>query len=274
MGTKRKFKADSKLHVGVFYFANGALLLLSALVLRTDLYLRFLVVALAGVVLVNLLFAIRTRNWFYSLPALNYLLVAVMIWSRVWAGPVFAEKMRLFLAAAYVINLVLLVMAGMKRKLKWRREEALELAAQPLAETAGGFTPRPFVVGRIDCNAEELAAFSRFLFRHLVAIPYLDKEKLVLVLAKRPIDHLLKLRRNWDRDSWVSFDAAGNITVSIVQSDYLHYANGYTFDLLCASAGQLFSDYFDLQRCGRGREIIDRFDALRLPPFTGALVGF
>jgi hypothetical protein len=88
------------------------------------------------------------------------------------------------------------------------------------------------------------------------------------------MDHVLKLRRDWDRDTRVVFGDAGDVSVSIVRSDYLHFMDEYTFDLLCASLGRLFSEFLDLQREGRGGEIIARLDALRLPPFSGALVGF
>lgn len=270
----RRFKPDSKWYVGAFYIANGGLVLLSTLVLQVRLYLQFLVVALAGVVLVNLVFTARTRNWAYLFPALNYLLVAAMIWSSAWAGPGIGELLHVPLAACFAANLVVLLALGLKRKLKWRREEVLELAAKPVAGNADGFTSRPFAAGKVDCSAKELAAFSRFLFRFLVAVPYLEKGRLVLVLARRPLDHVLKLRRDWDRDTWVAFDAAGDVTVSIVRSDYLHYTDEYTFDLLCASLGRLFIEFLDLHRNGRGREIIVRLDALHLPPFTGVLVGF
>ncbi len=274
MKASRRFKADSKLHVGVFYSLNGLLVLLSTLVLRVDFYLRFLVLALALVVLVNLVFAARTWNWAYLFPALNYLLVAVMIWSSAWAGPGVYEKLHLPLVACFAANLAVLAAVGMKRKLKWRREEMLELAAQPVIEKTDGFTARPFTAGRVDCSDGELAAFARFLFKHLLAVPYWRQGQLVLVLARRPMDHVLKLRQDGDRDTWVVFDAAGNVTVSIVRSDYLHYTDEYAFDLLCASLGRLFGEFLDLHRSGRKREIISRLDALRLPPFTGALVGF
>lgn len=276
MKAGRRFKADSKLHVGFFYSLNGGLVLLSVLVLRVDVYLRFLVLSLAGVVLVNLVFAARTRNWAYLSPALNYMLVAVMIWSRDLAGPNgVGEQLHLPLAVCFAANLAGLLTLGLKRKLKWRREEVLELAARSVDGMDDGFTGRPFPAGRTDATAEELIAFSRFLFRHLVAVPYRRQGQLVLVLARRPLDHILMPRRqDWNRDTWVAFDAAGNITVSIVRNDYLNYTDEYTFDLLCHSLGRLFSEFLDLHRNGRGREMVNRLDALHLPSFTGALVGF
>lgn len=270
----RRFKPDSKWYVGAFYIVNGGLVLLSTLVLQVQLYLQFLVVALLAVVLVNLVFAARTRNWAYLFPALNYLLISIMIWSQDWAGSGVGERLHWPLAACFVANLAVLLALGLKRKLKWRREEVLELAARPVDGNADGFTGRPFPAGHVDSSTEELAAFSSFLFRHLVAVPYLEKERLLLVISRRPLDQVLKLRRDWDRDTWVAFDAAGDVTVSIVRSDYLHYTDEYTFDLLCASLGRLFIEFLDLHRNGRGREIIVRLDALHLPPFTGALVGF
>lgn len=274
MKAGRRFKPDSKWYVGAFYIANGGLVLLSVLVLHVGFYLKFLVLALAGVVLVNLVFAARTRNWAYLFPALNYLLVAAMIWSRAWAGSGVGERLHVPLATCFAANLAVLLALGLKRKLKWRREEALELAAQPVDGNADGFTGRPFLAGKIDCSAEELAAFARFLFKRLVAIPYWRQGRLVLVLPKRPLDYVLKLRRGCDHDSWVAFDAAGNITVSIVRNDYLHYTDEYTFDLLCRSLGQLFAEFLELHRSSRDQEIVIRLDALRLPSFTGALVGF
>ncbi len=272
--TNRRFKPDSQWYVGAFYLANGGLALLSVLVLRIDIYLRFLVLALVGVVLVNLVFAARTRNRLYLFPALNYLLVAVLIWNHVWASTGVWERLRLPLAAAYAANLVVVLALGLKRKLKWRREEVLELAAAPVEGNADGFTGRPFPAGRVDASAEEIAAFSRFLFRHLIAVPYPESERLLLVIPRRPLDHLLKLSRRRDRDTWVAFAADGRLTVNIVRDDYLHYRDEYTFDLLCRSLARLLLEFLELHRNGRGREIIARLDALRLFPFTGALVGF
>lgn len=270
----RRFKPDSHWYVGAFYLANGGLALVSVLVLRVDIYLRLLLLALVGVVLVNLVFAARTRNWSYLFPAVNYLLVAALIWNHVWASITVWKSLRLPLAAAYAANLVVVLILGLRRKLKWRREEVLELAAAPVEGNADGFTGRPFPAGRAEGGMEEFAAFSRFLFRHLVAIPRLEKGRLLLVIPRRPLDYLLGLRRRCDRDSWVAFAADGAVTVSIVRSDYLHYVDEVSFDLLCRSLGRLFVDFLTLHRSGRGHEIIAKLDALRLPPFTGALVGF
>jgi len=154
------------------------------------------------------------------------------------------------------------------KRLKWRIRELLELAAEPVNEITNGFTPRPRPMGKADYTKSELAEFGNFALRNHIAIPYYEPDRVAFVAADwtQGFLRLYKFRRSYADATWVAFDFGGNLTVNISQRDYLNYRDSLSFDQLCRSLGNLFTEFLDLYRKGEGIRIIDLMNAVSEHP--------
>jgi len=164
----------------------------------------------------------------------------------------------------WMINLAI------NKKGKWRGREIFELAAMPVDELADSYTGRPFPAGVIEGTRADMLAFGRFTSKNLIALTYLEPEKVVFlpVMTGREYGMLFRGRSDYADETWVSFDNDGNVAVNISMDDYLHYREELSFDQLCESLGELFIEFFSLFRRGEGARVIDRIDALGLSSFS------
>jgi hypothetical protein len=175
------------------------------------------------------------------------------------------NKTFMFLALASGSALWMMLMT---RRFKWRGREVFELAAEPVDESVDGFTARPRPAGQVDASRDEIMAFARFAGSRLIALPYVETERVVLAIVKFGDEFRHTLRRDYMAETWVAIDFDGNVSVHIAQRDYLDYRDTLSFDQLCASLGNLFVDFVALFCRGEGVRIIDRMDALRISVFS------
>jgi hypothetical protein len=175
-----------------------------------------------------------------------------------------------FLLVIFVLLLPVLGYYAFTKKIKWRGREILELAAAPVEEVRNGYTPRPLPAGKLIYTKNELLAFTEFVRRNLIAIPYNEGQRIVMVVVKmgEEFRYMLGLHDHILNETWISFDFEGEVSVNISQRDYLEFREALSFDQLCDSLSQLFIDFFDLFRRGESARVIDRMDALRLSPFS------
>jgi hypothetical protein len=176
---------------------------------------------------------------------------------------------RLFLVI-YVLLLPVLGYYAFTKKIKWRGREILELAAAPVEEVRNGYTPRPLPAGKLVYTKNELLEFAEFVRRNLIAIPYNEGQRIVMVVVKmgEEFRYMLGLHDQFQNETWVSFDFEGEVSVNISQRDYLEFREALSFDQLCDSLSQLFIDFFDLCRRGESARVIYRMDAMRLSFFS------
>ncbi len=165
-----------------------------------------------------------------------------------------------FPCIAWMIYLVL------KRKAKWRGRDVLELAAAPVDNLGNGFTERPMPAGRVDFSKREILEFADFCRRNLIALPYLEKDRVFLVLIRmgREFGHLWNPGRDISADTWVCFDFEGNMSVNISRADYFEYREDLAFDRLCESLGDLFVEFIGLYRGRSAVRIIDRLNEMKV----------
>ena len=156
------------------------------------------------------------------------------------------------------------------RQLKWRGREILELAAAPVEEIQNGFTERPHPTGKAEYTKEELLVFARFLLKNLIAIPYVETNRVVLVPIRgtQGYRHLYTFNHDYTRDTWISFDFDGNVAVNITRDDYFAYKEDLSFNRLCESLGSLFIEFFERFKKGEEVRIIDSLNALKINPFA------
>jgi hypothetical protein len=160
---------------------------------------------------------------------------------------------------------------AISKRYKWRGRDLLELAGQAVDETAAAtYTERPRPAGRAEYTAQELESFAAYCRRNLVALPFFERHRLVLVLVKayEASPYVLGLKRDYGDETWVAFDDEGYVTVHISKDDYLLYRDDLSFDQLSAALGQVFMEFLTLYKQGKQVRIIDRLNAMPVGVFS------
>jgi len=168
----------------------------------------------------------------------------------------------LFIIGMVILGGVLIYIIA-TRRIKGRYREVLELAARPVSDTADGFTPRPYPAGEAKYTKEELKTFSKFVLKHRIAFPYKEGDRTVLIVNENMFIHFLIKKKNYQKDTNVTFDSDGHVSVNITEKDYKKYKEELTFDQLCQSLGNLFKDFLLLHQRGEDKKIIERLNALK-----------
>ena len=163
---------------------------------------------------------------------------------------------------AVVIVILILIFFYMvyKKKLKGYYKSILELAAQPVVDSQNGFTARPFHAGRTEYSPLEIKEFGRFCSKNLIAIPYTEKDKMILVISVNLRKDLLFTRSEYLSSTYVSFDKDGKVEVNIAETEYKKYKDELTFNHLCLSLGNLFIEFLNLFRDNKPEEILKRLN--------------
>jgi hypothetical protein len=204
----------------------------------------------------SLFLSVRTKNLFFIVLFLFFLFLTTANFIRVFYSVSVAEYF-LFIALLFGIWMIYILI---KKKVKSRAREVLELAARPVTETEDGFTSRPYLSGQIDFSTVEINTFSKFLLKHLIALPYFKKDK-VIFLIEYKLAHLLYFRDDYSNLTHIVFKNDGNIIVNISQKYYKKYKEELTFDKLCKSFGELFNEFYELHKQGHNEKIIERMNA-------------
>ncbi len=209
-------------------------------------------------------FRVRNPNFLVSIAYL--LSISAVFFSMAHAGP-HAPLVRLFMIILVILFFWMVYIFATKR-LKWRGREVFELAAQPVTRAENGFTERPLAAARAEYTRDEVRSFALFSLRHLIAWPYEENDRIILVpiMMGQEWAYLYGLVPPHEGRSWVSFDRDGHVSVSISKDMYLEFKEDLTFDQLCASLAHLFIEFLDLHRKGNGVRILDRMNALKIGP--------
>jgi len=209
--------------------------------------------------LIHCLSFIKTKNPSFLIPVIFYGFIFVGL--QLFMIPQRPETL------AFVIGLTILggvlIYIMVTRRMKWRYREVLELAARPVSGAANGFTPRPYPAGEASYTKEELKAFAKFILKHGIALPHSDTDRTVLVINPSLFRPFLFKKKDPQRDTYVTFDADGRISVNITEKDYKKYREELTFDQLCLSLGNLFKDFLTLHQQGQAKKIIEQMNTLK-----------
>lgn len=174
----------------------------------------------------------------------------------------------IFLVLMYVMMMVSMYQV-VNRKLRWRGQEVFEMAAMPIEDTGNNYTPRPRPAGSTEVSRTEMIRFVDFVRTNLIAFAFREENRFVFVLPLPGNDmpYLLGTKKDYLNDTWVAIDFDGNVTVNIIEEDYLLFKQDLNFDQLCESLGNVFIEFLELSKEGQENRIIDRMNALRLNPF-------
>jgi len=223
--------------------------------------------ALVGAIYTFVFSYLKTRSWPTLVAVAYQLSVAVLCFSVM--GPVLRGRKP---SPIHALPLIFVIPLGItiaalviSKKGKWRGRELLELAAQPVeASTVVGYTSRPRPVGTVDITPRELEAFTDFVKRETIALPRQDGNRTVFVLVQTGHEpaHVLGMRDDLEKETWVAIDDEGNVSAHIAMREYMLYREDLDFDELCVSLGQVFIDFLELYREGRSVRIMDRLNAM------------
>jgi hypothetical protein len=213
----------------------------------------------------------RTQNTGFLIVALFQVSVGMLCFS---AAPAIEDKSQIGITPIFIVTTYALMIAvfyhAINRKLKWRGQEILELAAMPVEDTGNNYTPRPRPTGKTEVSRTEMIRFVNFITSNLIAFVFREENRFVFVLPLPGNDtpYLLGLKKDYLNDTWVAIDFDGNVSVNITEEDYLLFKQDLNFDQLCESLGNVFIEFLALSKDGQEDRIIDRMNALRLFPLA------
>ena len=201
---------------------------------------------------------LRTKNEYFLFLVLMGIFFVTANLLRVF----YSESIAEYFLFCTLLLFAIVIYIFFTRKIKFRGREILELAAKPINETANGFTARPYVAGKAEYSPTEIKGFSKFLLKHLIALPYYEESRIVFQV-EFSLWNLSKLSDNYSKTTYVTFEKSGDIVVFISNKYYSKYKDELTFDKLCASLAALFKEFLELYKQGAERKIINRMDALK-----------
>lgn len=248
------------LGMGIFVMVIVIVIIGSRVIFGREAFYNVFWIILAIFALIHFVVLLRTKNWGHLIAMLFYLFIAATFFNLSFHRHHF---LTLFFAVSGFILFILFMYVMFTNRIKWRYTEILELAARPVDESDDGFSPRPFPAGEARYAKGEVIGFAKFLLKHVIAYPYFEENRVTLVVPQNMFSHLLFLKRSYQKDTYISFDFNGNVSVHIAKKDYQKYKEELTFDRLCDSFGNLFREFLELYQRSESSKIIDRLNALR-----------
>lgn len=221
--------------------------------------------------LLSLSFAIRTGNgWFYVTMVYQLTIVLfVMIAPKGGKYPVERSTFKPLILIV-IIELAVLIYIIVTKRLRWRGREIMELTAMHIDETSSGYTSRPRPLGNIEYSPQELMGFSAYLKKKLIAFPFKETTRTVLVPISTGDEYKIVLTSisDYTQYSWVAFDKEGSVTAYISKKDYLKYKEALSFDELCESMGELFIQFLEYYKNGEEVRIMGEIDKIKTGLYT------
>ncbi len=199
---------------------------------------------------------LRTRNWIYVIPTGMYTL-----WWLTFFPPFADHPWHQIFAVASALFLLGFIFVLVSKRINWRYKEILQLAAQPVTGTTDGFTSRPFPAGSADFTRDSALGLARYLEKHVIAFPFIEPDRVVLVIPEYMWVYMLFLKRNYGKGTYVAFGHNGQVTVRIARNDYHKYEDELTFDQLCVSLGNLFKRFMQWYREGTPEKIMTQLNS-------------
>jgi len=214
-----------------------------------------------------LIIFIRTGSTGHLILCLTLFVDFIFTLHLTMGGLVSRSPLTRILAFFVIVFAILLIIVIVQRKLKWRSREIFELAAMPVKDISDGFTERPLAAGKADFTKSEMMAYTNFMHSNLIAIPYIEHERVVFSITIS-LSRQLGINRDYHDGSWVAFYMNGEVSVTISEKDYMKYRDSFSFDQLCENLGFAFIDFLEMYKRGEKTRILDKLNTLRLNPWT------
>lgn len=217
-------------------------------------------------------FYVKTRNPNYLISFLYLISLSLVFFfmdvDRFDRRQGFPSEAKFFLISVYFFGLWLLYLL-IRKKLKWKGREIMELVAKEVDEGQDSYTERPKPVDRIELNKHELIEFMQFLKRNLIFYSFENGEGIILV----PIKHgkefaFLFSNPDLEENTWVKIKYDGQVTVKISQKDYLDYKYDLSYDQLTEQMGSLVAEFATSFKKGESVRILDKIDQVKVGHFS------
>lgn len=272
----RKLKPDRGIQGLIPAIASLLIFFLSAILLN----LKVAFNVLGGIMLFySLIFGfwtyVKTNNQYFLISAFYLLafgsILILLDLPEDFNGPAprFTDELKVGLVFFYFF-MFWMIYVGYQKKLKYRGREVMELAAWDVEEGPNTYTERPRPAGRVEYGKYDLIDFGNYLKKNLVAMPFEEENRIVLVPVKMgdEFEFLYKPRYDYLSKTWVAFDFDGQVSVHIARKDYLEYKDDLAFDHLCESMGKLFITFAEFYMRGDKVRITDRLNAVKVGLFS------
>jgi len=214
---------------------------------------------------------LRTRNISFFAGSIYQAFMALYFLTVPIIGPfpLVGNSSGLFLFGG-IASLVWLLVLSAQKKTKWKGSEMFELAARPVEESANGFTDRPRPAGTAEYTRTQLMDFTEFVKRNLIAVPFVEEDRVVFTLVRMgdELAYLLNPNYSYENRTWVAFDFNGRISVNISKKDYLQYKDELSFDHLCDSLGKVFLGFLEYSKKGEHERILYKLKSLKISNFV------
>jgi hypothetical protein len=214
--------------------------------------------------------AYRTRNKTYVIAAFYLLFLGfytLVLKLNDYGGRLFhlSSGAKLLLLLVVIFGVIMLYMVATRRH-KWRGREIMELAAFDVEAGDDSYTNRPAPVAKLDYTKDEIINFTEYLKRKLVALPYYESERVVLIPVKmgNEFRHLFGANiKYWD-NTWVAFDYNGEVSAYISKADYLAYKENLSCSQLTKRLGEVFIEFYGYFKKGEETRIIDMVNEVKV----------
>jgi len=176
-------------------------------------------------------------------------------------------KLALLFTYVFMFWIIYLVF---QKKLKYRGREIMELAAWDVEEGPNTYTERPRPAGKTDYSKYDIIDFANYMKKILACMAYQEDNRILLVPIKagKEFNMLYNPRYDYLKQTWISFDFGGQVSVHISQKDYLDFKEDLAFDHLCESLGQLMITFADFYISGSKIRILDRLNSVKIGLFS------
>jgi hypothetical protein len=266
----RKLKPDwdiTGLLPALFAFITG---ILAALIFGPYYALKYVGSLVLLYAFFGMIAAYRTKNKVYILSTIYLSFLGFYILSlelNEYGGRIFhltsGAKLLLLMTVAFGVTLIYMALT---RQAKWRGTEIMELAAFDVEAGDDSYTDRPAPVARLDYTKDEIVNFAEFLKRKLVALPYYESERVVLIPIRmgKEFRHLFGGNvKYWD-NTWVAFDYSGEVSAYLSKKDYLNYRENLSCSQLTKNLGELFIEFYEYFKKGEEVRIIDKVNEVKV----------
>ena len=271
----RKLKPDRSFYGLLFPFVVLAIGALFGLLLNPEApFLYTLAYTLAMFFWIYALYSflvfVRTRNPGFIVVTLFQVSSGAMVFLIPGRIGESGDPMVIFFIFLTLLFFIWIIILFFTKKIKWRGREILEMAAGPVDDTESGYTARPLPAGKTEFTKEQIIQFAKFAMSHLIAVPYIGKDKVVFVpvMPGREFPFIMGLKSDYTDETWVAFDFDGDVSVNISHRDYLNYSEELSFNQLCESLANLFIDFMEMFQRREGTRIIDRMNTIDISPFS------
>jgi len=196
-----------------------------------------------------------------------YLFLGILAGTSTWHSLIYSfapEKIPIsfFIHVLIVVLFIILFWPKLsaQERLFNNARRLFKLASGLINETYGGFTDRPYSVGKIEISDKDLKGFVNFMEGKFVIRSYVADKVFHLGfsmgISPLVVSDPLEI-------SYVRIDSERNLSVSISSFDYKQYKEKLSFDQLCFSLAEVFERFLEYYKQGNEARIISELKSKR-----------